>query len=162
MRIPNEQITKGLTLFTIIGTLLFACSPEAESDQLKEKVDRKVEQLDKATAQDMERTRTELTQELKELRVRIDDRLIKIEEQLGEKDLSTEKRKELEGARDILKEQQRRIAMATSKIGTATRDTWNEVKDGTTKLVNEVGDWFVRQAEAVDQKTGTDHDKDGH
>jgi len=39
---------------------------------------------------------------------------------------------------------------------------WDDVKTGTRRTVDDIGDWFDRQAEKVDRKTDADKDMDGH
>lgn len=141
---------------------LVACGTGPEPEKMEQNVNEEIGDLNEDMANDMDKSRVELTEDLRTLRSDIETYMIRIEKQLEEKDLTAQERTELETKHAVYKDQLARIDRATSDLGMATRETWVDVKEGTRSTLDDIGDWFKKEAEKVDQKTDADHDKDGH
>lgn len=153
---------KCMSALLATGLLFAACSPKQEAENTKEKVDSGIQDLNADLRADLDKSKLELTENLRELKLKTEAKIADFDSKLENDKLSLAERKELETARQELKEQVTRIDAATSKVGLATRDTWLEVKDETKKVTDDVGNWFERQAEKIDKDTKADHDGDGH
>jgi chromosome segregation ATPase len=134
---------------------LVACSEQPDgADQMESEVDKAME--------DMRREREELAQEFRELRAEMNARLAEVDNKLNDPSLTAEARVEWEAEKEELNEQMDRVDGETSKLENATKETWNDVKHGTRNTIDDIGNWFERQAEKVDRETDADTDKDGH
>lgn len=156
------NILLGLAIASLAMLAASCSSPAEEAENVEQQVDKKLNELDKAMAQDIERDRAVMTEDLRILRIRIADKLVEVEAKLASKGLKANERAELETLRTELVDQRDRIDRNLSAVGLATRDTWNDVKRGIEEVRKDVDGWFHRQAEKVDKKTKGDKDGDGH
>lgn len=160
----KQRALSNLAAITVITASLglVACGTGPEPETMEQNVDQGIEQLNEDLATEMDKSRVEMTEELRSLRSDIDAYQVRIEKKLEDKSLKPEERAELEAKHTAYQEQVARIDRATSDLGMATRETWVDVKQGTRSTMDEIGDWFKKQAENVDEKTDADNDKDGH
>lgn len=152
----------GWPAFMLSGMLFVGCGPAEQAENTKEKVDSGIEELNEDLRADIEKDKAELTADLERIKLRTEAKIINFEERLRNDKLTPAERKELEDALKEMKGQQTRIEVATSNVGVATRDSWLEVKDATNNVVDDIDNWFERQAEKMDKKTDADRDGDGH
>lgn len=142
------------TAFVLFCTLA-ACSNAPEStEQLEKKVDSAMEDLRKG--------KEEAARELRELREKLTMESARAEERLKDPALSAADRTEWEASKKDISEQIDRLDAQLEDVDSATEETWKDVKVGTKKAADDVGNWFQRQAEKIDKKTKADNDKDGH
>ena len=134
---------------------LVACSERTEhTDQMERQVDEAVEE--------MRKEKEEFSREFRELREEMNLRIAEVDNALNDPALSAEAREEWEAEKRELNEQMDRVDTESSKLESATKETWSDVKEGTRKTMDDIGDWFERQAEKVDAETKADADRDGH
>ena len=152
----------GWPAFMLSGMLFVGCGPAEQAENTKDKVDSGIQELNEDLRADIEKDKAALTADLERLKVRTETKTINFEERLRDDKLTPAERKELEDAHKEMKGQLVRIEVATSNVGVATRDSWLEVKDESNKVVDDIDNWFERQAEKMDKKTDADRDGDGH
>ncbi|MBP6573654.1 MAG: hypothetical protein KA230_04330 [Flavobacteriales bacterium] len=162
--INRKNITArlGWPAFMLSGMLFVGCGPAEQAENTKDKVDSGIQELNEDLRADIEKDKAALTADLERLKVRTETKTINFEERLRDDKLTPAERKELEDAHKEMKGQLVRIEVATSNVGVATRDSWLEVKDESSKVVDDIDNWFERQAEKMDKKTDADRDGDGH
>ena len=155
--INRTAMTTKLIYAAVLGAFcaLTACSNAPESaDTMEQKVDNAMEEL-RAGKDDMNR-------ELHDLREKLAVELTRAEERLKDPALTDEERTEWEGFKVEVNDQIERLDASLNDVETATSEKWEEVKEGSSRTADDVGNWFQRQAEKIDQKTDADHDNDGH
>lgn len=111
---------------------------------------------------ELDEAKAAATLELRELQARLRKELADIDAELADTKLKAERRTELEKTKDELNVQLARLETQLGDVDRATSETWEETKAAVGKAADETGNWFKRQAEKIDRKTGADHDKDGH
>lgn len=142
------------------GVLGAFCSLAACSDAPKntETMERKV---DEAMAE-LRTGKDDMSRELRVLREKLAIELTKAEERLKDPALTSEERTEWEAFKQEVNDQIDRLDENLDDVEGATAEKWEAVKADTRRTADDVGNWFQRQAEKLDRKTGADHDKDGH
>jgi hypothetical protein len=162
MKYMGKNISMMLSTFALSTLALLGCTTGPDPDRMEEKVDNKLEQLDKQMDTDIEKSRVELTADLRGLRSDIEGYIIRTDEKLGQKDLKAEERTRLEEKRALYNQQLARIDLAVSDVGMATRETWVKVDTDTRSIVDELEAWWKLEKEGFDLATEADADKDGH
>ncbi|MBP6311785.1 MAG: hypothetical protein KA408_05915 [Flavobacteriales bacterium] len=157
-----KKHTTALALVAVVGCALAACGTGPSEERMDQKVDNKIEEMNDDMQRNMDKSRAELTENLRELGEKINKHIAEMDEKLADTKLSAQERVELEKKRLEYKEQHARIEAATSKVGMATKETWNDVEREGLEVKNDLSTWWDRQKENVDQKTDADHDMDGH
>lgn len=135
--------------------ILSACSTEPPApEQLASRVDNAMDDLRKG--------KEEVTAELRALREDLAVERTKAEERLKDPKLNADQRKEWQTFKNEVDAQIDRVDRQLAEVSSATAATWEKVKESTSQALQEVGDWFNRQAEKVDRKTRADRDQDMH
>lgn len=134
---------------------LTACSEAPNNaDQMEQKVDKAME--------DLRAGKEEVSNDLRDLREKLVVEHARAEERLKDPALTPEQRTEWEAYKTDVQTQLDRVDGDLDNVGSATSEVWEDVKAGTRRTVDDVDDWFERQAEKVDRKTEADKDQDGH
>lgn len=161
-RLPSMNTPLMIATASLLLLLTACTKPADKAEKIEEQVNKELDQLDKAMAQDAQIERAAMTEDLRNLRIRVADELAAAERKLSAANLGAKDRAAWEAYRRELLVQRDRIDRNLSAMGLATRDTWNDVKRETETIKRDVEEWFKRQAEKVDRRTKTDADKDGH
>jgi chromosome segregation ATPase len=144
-----------ISLAIAASGLVVGCSEQPDTaEQMESKVDEAME--------DMRKEKDELRDELHEMRVDMAQRMVEVDDKLNDPTITEEAKAEWQEERNEIKGQMDRLDKETSNLENATKETWNDVKEGTKNTVDDIGNWFERQAEKIDRETGADADKDGH
>lgn len=152
------------------STLLFAfgCSetPQDQRDHMNDKMENVQEKMDQAneadTHQEWVEDKNAVAKDLRDLQMNIDDRLAKTEEKLADKDIKASERSKQEAMRTELKKEKDIVGAQLANVESATDGNWNTVKSDARKAMDDIKIWWDKQAEKVDEKTGSDNDHDGH
>lgn len=132
-----------------------ACSSAPENaDRMEQKVDNAME--------DLRRGKDEASRELRSLREDLAVELTKADERLKDPALTEAERTEWGAYKTDVNDQIARLDANLNDVESASAETWEDVKAGTRKVADDVGNWFQRQAEKIDKKTDADNDNDGH
>lgn len=161
-RLPSMNMPLMIATASLLLLLTACTKPADKAEKIEEQVNKELDQLDKAMAQDAQIERAAMTEDLRNLRIRVADELAAAERKLSAANLGAKDRAAWEAYRRELLVQRDRIDRNLSAMGLATRDTWNDVKREAESIKLDVEEWFKRQAEKVDRRTKADADKDGH
>ncbi len=156
-RSNNNDMRTYLINAAVLGAFLsFTACSEApnNADQMENKVDKAMD--------DVRAGKEEVSNELRDLREKLVVEHARAEERLKDPELTTEERSEWEAYKADVQTQLDRVDGNLNDVGSATTEMWDDVKTGTRRTVDDIGDWFDRQAEKVDRKTDADKDMDGH
>lgn len=150
----NSKIIINLSLLS--ATLGFVACTNAPKEEAKVE-----KQVDNAL-EDITQAKEDAAKNMRELHEKLAIRIVKVEARLKEPGLAKEEQKEWEAARVELKDQMKRLEDSMAEVDGSTNETWKDIKEGSRKTTEDVGNWFQRQAEIIDRKTDADKDKDGH
>lgn len=136
-----------LKSYAVIGVILLStafvsCGNTQDSHQMQSRVDRALD--------DVDRDRDAVRSELEELRTDIDHKMLSIEEELVQADLSEDRRSDKEQQLLELEENRNRVQQALLELERADATSWNGVRQRSKKLTRSVDNWFERQAEKED------------
>jgi hypothetical protein len=152
MNMKKHIITWGLVAVTI-GITACSTAPVPET-KMEQQVDNALSELNTAKKDAATTMRT--------LHEKLAIRLVKVDARLDEPGISEVQREEWKKTRIELKDQMKRLEDGIGEVEGSTDTTWEQVREGTRRTTTDVDNWFQRQAEIIDQKTGMDNDKDGH
>lgn len=153
----NNDMRTYLINAAVLGAFLSftACSDAPNNaDKMEQKVDKAMD--------DLRAGKEEMSSELRDLREKLVVEHARAEERLKDPDLTAEERSEWEAYKADVQMQLDRVDGNLNDVGSATNEMWDDVKAGTRRTVDDIGDWFDRQAEKIDRKTDADKDMDGH
>ena len=155
------QTTTTMRTYLINAAILaaflsFSACSEApnNADQMEKKVDKAMD--------DLRAGKEEVSTELRDLREKLVVEHARAEERLKDPELTAEQRAEWEAYKADVQTQLDRVDGNLNDVGAATSEMWEDVKAGTRRTADDIGDWFERQAEKIDRKTEADKDMDGH
>ncbi|HPF89473.1 MAG TPA: hypothetical protein PLL57_02325 [Flavobacteriales bacterium] len=130
----------------VLGAFLSftACSDAPNNaDKMEQKVDKAMD--------DLRAGKEEMSSELRDLREKLVVEHARAEERLKDPDLTAEERSEWEAYKADVQMQLDRVDGNLNDVGSATNEMWDDVKAGTRRTVDDIGDWFDRQAEKIDR-----------
>ncbi|QQR88050.1 MAG: hypothetical protein IPJ76_07505 [Flavobacteriales bacterium] len=148
----------------IIAAGLASCGNNSPADVREDVAATNAEAHDEVTKamKELDEAKAAATLELRELQAQLRKEMADIDAKLADTKLKAERRTELEKTKDELNVQLARLETQLGDVDRATQETWEETKAAVRKAADETSNWFTRQAEKIDRKTGADHDKDGH
>ncbi len=149
----NIKQTFGSAL--LCGALLLAgCGPQGRADTMN--APRNVPPEDAVATYDMERA--ELDADIVVLRDRIDVRLEEVDRRLAREDVGLDERRQLVRHRDELQDRRNVLERSRRDIDASRQDNWNSVRSATKNTVADIGDWFERQGERIEDAFEDDDD----
>jgi chromosome segregation ATPase len=148
-----KTMNMGIAGLVAAALAFTACSNQAEADRMEQKVDN--------LAAEFEANKHAAVDDLRELRDRLADHLETIDTKLEDAKLSVEERTAWETRRTEAAAHVARVDAEMGRLERATANTWEDVKQGVSNTARDVGDWFTKQVDKIDEKTEADHDQDG-
>jgi predicted nucleic acid-binding Zn-ribbon protein len=142
---PITWMKEGLLMLACAG-LLVACGPQGRADTMSSP--RNVPPDEAVDGFQVERA--EMESDLTAIRTRIDGRIAEVDNRLARGTVDDEQRRDLLRYREELQDRRSQIERARRDVEGSRTDTWNSVRRATNNTLEDIEDWFERQANRLD------------
>jgi hypothetical protein len=141
----RSKFTGGAIFFSC-ALLIAGCGPQGRADRMESPRNVPPEHA----VSDYHVERAEVESDLVQMRDRLDARINEVDQRLAREDVNDAQRRDLMRYREDLQERRDRVERSRRDVDASRTDNWNNVRRATNNTLEDIGDWFDRQGDRIE------------